>query len=260
MQKTIRKIRTIHEDRLKIFLVRKVPVIVRLDGKAFHTFCKRFEKPYDATFNDCLSNTMTYLCKHIQGCVYGQRYSDEISLLLLDTRDPNTEAYFDYEIQKMTSVIAGMCSVEFCRQLLITDSSKLPLDKTFPSFDCKVFNIPNFEIVNYFWDRSLDCVRNSIQGLARTKFNHKQLICINSEQMQEMLFSEYGINWANLPQQQKSGVYCHKTWEMKKVSNNLLFEAPPSLEIVQRSIWKIKPVPQLKTSLKEIIDPLIPKE
>lgn len=98
---TSTRLLTYYEDRSKTYLVRRVPVIIRLDGKCFHSFCRQFEKPYDVTFNECLSNTLTFLCKKIQGVVYGQRHSDEISLLLLDLQKPDSDAYFDYSVQKI---------------------------------------------------------------------------------------------------------------------------------------------------------------
>lgn len=237
-----------YEQRSKTWLLRRVPVIVRVDGKSFHTFCKSFEKPYDETLNECLTNTLIFLCKKVQGVVYGQRHSDEMSLLLLDFQHMNSEACFDYNVQKMSSVIAGLCSTEFCRQLLLHD--KLSLDKEFPSFDGRAFNMPEFEIANYFWDRSLDCVRNSIQNLARTMFSHKQLYGANNNKMQEMLFSEHGINWSDLPQQQKTGIYCYKTWEEKKIA---LSACSDNEAVVRRNTWRAAPVPPLKNQLQDII-------
>lgn len=241
-----------YERRSRTWLLRKVPVIVRLDGKCFHSFCRNFEKPYDLLLNECLTNTLVFLCKKIQGVVYGQRHSDEISLLLLDLQHPNSEACFDYNVQKISSVIAGMCSVEFCRQLLLRN--KLSLDKEFPSFDGRAFNLPEFEVVNYFWDRSLDCVRNSVQNLARTKFSHKQLHAKNNSDMQEMLYSGYNINWANLPQEQKSGVYCYKTFEERQMQVPLSkLSTHFSNAVVQRSIWKTNSVPSDKKALYDIL-------
>ena len=60
-------------DRMKNYeissgsrLINRIPVICRIDGKAFHTFCKRFEKPYDPMLNWSLNQVMLYLCKNIQ--------------------------------------------------------------------------------------------------------------------------------------------------------------------------------------------------
>lgn len=149
-----------------------------------------------------------------------------------------------------------MCSTEFCRQLLL--KAKLSVDREFPIFDCRAFNIPEFEVVSYFWDRSADCVRNSIQNLARTKFSDKQLHGKNSSEMQEMLFADHGINWAELPQEQKAGVYCRKVERQEKVSRTELalvsthFKGPMKA-FVTRTSWELEPVPASKTCLREAI-------
>lgn len=250
---TTTRLLTYYEDRSKTQLLRYLPVVVRLDGRSFHTFCRQFEKPYDIIFNTCLSNTLAFLCKKIQGVVYGQRHSDEVSLLLLDLRKATSDAFFDYSTQKIVSVTAAMCSTEFCRQLLIQD--RLSVERDFPVFDCRAFNLPEFEVTNYFWDRSLDCVRNSIQNLARTKFSHKQLDHKDGSQMQEMLHSVHGINWAGLPQEQKAGVYC------RKVEIETQIEVPLAVKLkgvrtpttAMRSEWILKPVPQTRMELSEVI-------
>ena len=94
-------------------LTRRLPVIIRLDGKAFHTFTKGFDKPFDEIMIDTMQLTMKYLCENIQGCKIGYCQSDEISLLLVDYDKPETEAWFDNNLQKMTSISASMATLAF---------------------------------------------------------------------------------------------------------------------------------------------------
>ena len=85
-----------YENRSKIFLTRRTPVIIRLDGKAFHTYTRGLDKPFDSGLINDMQDTAIYLCQNIQGakCAYVQ--SDEISILVTDFDDINTQAWFDY--------------------------------------------------------------------------------------------------------------------------------------------------------------------
>lgn len=85
-----------YEARSKTSLVRRMPVIIRLDGKAFHTFTKGFQKPFDSMLMKAMQETMKYLCENIQGCVLGYTQSDEITLVLVDYKKLTSEAWFNY--------------------------------------------------------------------------------------------------------------------------------------------------------------------
>ena len=99
----------------KLFLMRKNPVILRLDGKSFHSFTKGFDKPFDEHLMDCMKTTMMTLCKEVQGCVLGYTQSDEITLILVDYKKLDSAAWFDYNIQKCVSVAASMATLAFNR-------------------------------------------------------------------------------------------------------------------------------------------------
>lgn len=99
--------------------MRRTPVIIRLDGKAFHTFTKGFVKPFDECMSKAMQETMKYLCENIQGCVLGYTQSDEITLVLIDYQKLTTDAWFDYEVQKICSVAASMATFIFNRQFQV---------------------------------------------------------------------------------------------------------------------------------------------
>jgi len=253
-----------YENRSKTYLTRKVPVIIRLDGKAFHTFCKRFEKPFDVCLNCMLASTMKHLCTKVQGTIFAERHSDEISLLVMDrSKDEGigdtTDAYFDYSVQKICSVAAATATAEFIKQLLSPcdagnnpAKAKFTLNDAFPVFDCRCFNIPDHEIANYFWWRMLDAKRNSISMLAQAHFSHKELMNKSSDEMQEMVFSKTGINWGKLSQVQKIGHICYKT-EVPKV----IEIGPKAGETVMRSHWKIDGAPSNRTDLGNMLNTIM---
>ena len=107
-----------YENVAKSKLVRRMPVAIRIDGKAFHTFTKGFNKPFDKVLMQAMQRTTEYLCKNIQGCVFGYTQSDEISLILVDYKKLNSSAWFDYQVQKMCSVAASMATMAFNKYFL----------------------------------------------------------------------------------------------------------------------------------------------
>lgn len=102
-----------YESVPKTKLMRRTPVAIRVDGKSFHTFTRVFQKPFDMILMKSMQETMKYLCKNIQGCVFGYTQSDEITLILIDYQTLATDAWFDYEVQKLCSVSASMATMAF---------------------------------------------------------------------------------------------------------------------------------------------------
>lgn len=184
-----------YEDRTRIYLPRRTYTIIRIDGKAFHTYTRGLQRPFDERFIQDMDETACYLCKNIQGVKFGFVQSDEISLLLTDFDAITTDAWFDGNIQKMASVSASMATAKF---------NELRPGKI-AMFDSRVFTIPSAtEVENYIIWRQQDTSRNSISSLAQSLFSHRQLEGKNSEQMQDMCF-EMGHNWNDLPVKLKRG-------------------------------------------------------
>ena len=199
------RIKSNYESRSSCKLFRRIPVIMRLDGKAFHTLTKGCNKPFDLNLKNCMNETAKYLCENIQGakCAYTQ--SDEITILITDFDKLNTDAWFDYKIQKMCSISAGLASVRFTSLF-----GKIAL------FDSRVFNVPKEEVVNNFIWRQKDWERNSLQMLARAYFSHSDLNNKNRSDMHDMLHA-IGVNWSELPSHWKNGTLILNTdkgWEV----------------------------------------------
>jgi tRNA(His) guanylyltransferase len=190
-----------YEDRYRIKLTRRVPVILRLDGRAFHTLTRRCERPFDPVFQNAMKHTAMHLCQEIMGakCAYVQ--SDEISILITDFDKLTTEAWFDYNVQKIVSVAAGLAAVKFSG--LFVDPYGSEYDAC---FDARAFNMPKEEVANYFVWRQKDWIRNSVSMLAQANFSHKQLQGKNQAAIHDMLHG-IGINWADLEPKWKNGVF-----------------------------------------------------
>lgn len=190
-----------YEDRTRIMLPRRTYTILRADGKAFHTFTRRCEKPYDERLVEAFDAAALALCREAQGSCLGYVQSDEISVLLTDFATITTEAWFDGNLQKIVSVAASIVTAAFNAQY--SDGTS---DHWQAHFDCRAFTIPDpVEVDNYFIWRQQDAVRNSIQSLAQSKFGHGQLHGLNVSELQEKIFREYGINWNDTPTEQKRG-------------------------------------------------------
>ena len=222
-----------YENITRYYLTRRMPVIIRIDGKAFHTFTRGFKKPFDDIFVKTMQETMKYLCENIQGCVLGYTQSDEISLVLTDYAELTTDAWFGNNLQKMCSISASMSTMAFtkyfvknvkeCERMalignvvLFEDDEKYinVLKKAIEKgamFDSRVFTIPKEEVCNYLIWRQQDATRNSIQSVGQANFSQKELHGKSCNNIQDMLMLQKGINWNDYSTTLKRGSCCIKT-------------------------------------------------
>lgn len=171
----------------KNYLMRRQPVIIRLDGKAFHNFTRGFDKPFDNEFMVAMQSTMKYLCENIQGCVIGYTQSDEISLVLCDYQKLDTDAWFGYNVQKMVSVAASMATFAFNNYF---KTAILELAKD---------NYPKF----------VEKKDNAYKSLARGALFDARCFTVS--------VAEKGVNWNDLATPKKRGACCIKGddgWEI----------------------------------------------
>ena len=201
----------LYEEVPKLKLMRRVPVILRLDGKSFHTYTKGFDKPWDKLIFTGMTETAKYVCKNISGAKMAYTQSDEISILITDYDNIDTEPWFDYQVQKIVSVTASMASAIF--NLIMKGQG---VNKALGVFDCRVSNYPKDEVVNYFIWRQKDCERNSIQGLAQSLFSQTQLHGLKTNQLQDKMLTEKDVNWNDCEVWQKRGVSIIKETYMKE--------------------------------------------
>ena len=226
------RMKEFYEQVPKTRLVRRMPVTIRIDGKAFHTFTKGFRKPFDDILIKTMQETTKYLCENIQGCVLGYTQSDEITLILVDYQKLTSSAWFDYEVQKLCSISASMATMAFnkffernaenyiqnCATDYETDglygkgTPEYQLCEIYQKaaekgamFDARCFNIPKEEVTNLVYWRQLDATRNSIQMVGQANFSHKELQNKTCNMIQDMLHEQKGINWNDYPTVCKRG-------------------------------------------------------
>lgn len=282
------RMKEFYEQIPKTKLMRRTPVAIRIDGKAFHTFTRGFQKPFDEILIKTMQETTKYLCENIQGCVLGYTQSDEITLILVDYKRLNSAAWFDYEVQKMCSIAASMATMAFNRTF------KLELnnwkEKTFPvdylgyntgkismadvtlleaynkslykgaMFDARVFSIPKEEVTNLVYWRQLDATRNSIQMVGQANFSHKELQNKSCNMIQDMLMTQKGINWNDFSTYQKRGSCVIKSDEKEIITEDNIGTDGNKIGTIRtvRQKWVIdKEIPIFKGDGREYIEKLI---
>ena len=276
-------------------LMKRCPVIVRIDGKAHHTFTRGFQRPYDEVYMKTMQETAKYLCEHVQGVVLSYQQSDEITLVLVDYETINVSPYFDYKVQKLCSVIASMATMAFSKlfsknvELFYNSNTTFHefddhAEITFNTqeaerlyevyidaykkgglFDTRVFNIPKDEVTNNIFWRQVDAIRNSTQMLGHAYFSDKELNEKTCEMIKEMLITQKGIDWNDMPSDFKRGSCCVKEYYLVDAESgeeiegecctdsNAMFENG-----LQRSRWVIdRDIPIFKGEGRAYIDKLV---
>ena len=212
------------------YLMRRTPVIIRVDMKAGHTFTKYLNRPWDSIFQKSMHETMKFMCENIQNCVFGYAQSDEITLVLTDYETLTTDAWFSYRTDKLCSISASMATLKF-NQAFADNASKWCDDfweawnrskeeadyfntlnecvRKGAMFDARCFNIPKEEVTNLVYWRQVDAVRNSIQSMGQAYFSHKQLMNKNTKEVRQML-EDNGTLWEDRPVAERRGVACLK--------------------------------------------------
>lgn len=264
-----------YENITRYYLTRRMPVIIRLDMKAGHTFTKGMKKPFDDIFVKTMQETMEYLCENIQGCVLGYTQSDEISLVLTDYAELTTDAWFGNNLQKMCSVSASMATLAFNKAFNdnivkyidnnlnadcgvtkdLTEYTKILINARNKGamFDSRVFTIPKEEVCNALIWRQQDATRNSIQSVGQANFSQKELHGKSCNNIQDMLMTQKGVNWNDYATTLKRGSCCIKVddslTEYDEVGN--------ISDYIQRSKWVIDNEIPIFTQDRNYVEKLI---
>lgn len=200
-----------YEMESRLVFNERVPVIIRLDGKSFHTYTKGMKRPFDDKLANAMKETTKFLCENITDCRFGYTQSDEITLVLTNDRSEDYSAWYGNQLQKIVSVAASYCTFKF--NSLMFDSVGVPA-----LFDARAFELPTVtEACNAVYWRQLDAMRNSVQMLAQSLYSHKDTQFINNEDMKVKMVEEKGIDWSELEVWKQRGTACIKGengWEL----------------------------------------------
>ncbi len=226
-----------YEDVFRTHLSNHLPVIIRLDGKSFHSYTKGCDKPFDFNIERLMNETTLALCEQVQSIQVAYTQSDEISLLLHSYKNQDSQAWFGNNIQKMVSVAASIATAAFNKAVHCFEIDKL-INKGPALFDARCFILPECEVVNYFIWRQQDATRNSIQMLAQSLYSQKELHGKKSNQLQEMTFQK-GHNWNELSTQRKRGRCAVKQQQIFGVDNGGVWYNKREDAVVVRNKWAI---------------------
>lgn len=240
-----------YENITRTYLPGRMPIIIRIDGKAFHTFTKGFKKPFDDILMRAMEETAAVLCRDIEGVKVAYTQSDEISLLITNNDTWETQPWFGNNIQKMASVAASIATLAFNRafwhEVNMLNNDYLNTEGTErlnvycravekgATFDARVFVLPADEVCNYFIWRQQDAIRNSIQSMGQAHFSHKELMNKNCENIKQMLV-EKNLKWESIPVPCQRGICVVK--KPIKVKTQINMEAMTYMEMT-RNRWVV---------------------
>lgn len=240
-----------YENITRTYLPGRMPIIIRIDGKAFHTFTKGFKKPFDDILMRAMEETAAVLCRDIEGVKVAYTQSDEISLLITNNDTWETQPWFGNNLQKMVSVAASIATLTFNRAFwhevntlnndyLNTEDTKYlnaychAVEKG-AMFDARAFVLPADEVCNYFIWRQQDAIRNSIQSMGQAYFSHKELMNKNCENIKQMLV-EKNLKWESIPVSCQRGICVVK--KPTKVKTQINMETGAHMEMT-RNRWTV---------------------
>ncbi|MBV9849708.1 MAG: hypothetical protein JO250_08465 [Armatimonadetes bacterium] len=257
-----------YETRTRYYLPRRTYTLIRVDGKSFHQYTKGCRRPFDSLLMEDMDFTAVVLSKEMEGAALAYVQSDEISVLLTDFAGRQTEAWFDGSVQKLASLSASAATAHFNHFRLqrevfnAEDEDKdVALARArLACFDSRAFTIPDVvEVENYFLWRQQDATRNSISMTAQAHFPHGRLQGKSSNEMQEMLWQEKGVNWNDLPGGCKRGRCVVKTARVADVeyADKRTGETRRA-EGVERHSWEVV-VPPIFTQDRAWLQARIPR-
>jgi tRNA(His) 5'-end guanylyltransferase len=232
-------------DRMKMYeaatgsvLPRYLPVIIRVDGRAFHTFLRRAAKPYDKIVGEHMGYVAQALCAEVEGAVFAYQQSDEVSVLVCAYTDFRTEPWFGGRVQKIASTSAAIATQAFINY---TYAAELLRSGT---FDARVFALPNaVEVANYFVWRQRDASRNSRIMAARAHFSHGEIQNLDGLELEEKLLRERGITWDHYPEAFRYGQVCERR-EDDTVNVRWRVKAAPAMTAASGG-WLARHIPPL---------------
>ncbi len=270
------RMKDFYEDRTRYKLARRTNTIIRIDGKAFHTYTKGLQRPFDDGFIEDMNKTTEYLCQNIQGAKFGYVQSDEISILITDYDDISTHSWFDGNLQKMSSIASSLATAKFNQLRMLRSSNPGALEDGWlegdeianfklAMFDARVFQIPyQEEVINYFIWRQQDATRNSISSVAQANFSTKELKGKKTNDMQDMLMVQKEINWNDFTPREKRGSLIRKVERkyVRRVSVPTSDDGKtyfiPETSIYTRNVWEADSETPIFSKDKDYLRKLIP--
>lgn len=248
-----------YEAAARYVLPRRTYTICRVDGRAFHSYLRHAAKPFDLDFMTAMDAVAAGLCAEMMGAAFAYCHSDEISVLLTDFGSVHSEPWFGGGVQKMASLAASTATAAFNGIVTGGRGPYTRVPHALATFDARVFTIPDpVEVANYFVWRQRDCVRNSVSMAAQACFSHKRLHGLNGGQMQELLWSEKGVNWNDYPDGAKRGRVCTRVTAPEEITYTDKRTQQECTTEAIRSRWVSEAAPHFRAEAETWLAGMIP--
>lgn len=223
-----------YENVTRNYLIPNMPIIVRIDGRAFHTYTKQkwCEHPYSSILIECFQKTTLKVCEETSNVVFAYHQSDEVSFFLKDYEKRDQQQIFQGNIQKIVSTFASKFTIHFNKFIQEALLLKMTYFETNPEvtgqfvtyqraqedysnlkiaeFDARVFNLPVHEVTNYFIWRQKDWERNSVTQYASSIYSHNQLMNKSTVEKLDMINQSGNKPWQNLAIHLREGTFFKK--------------------------------------------------
>jgi tRNA(His) guanylyltransferase len=204
--------------------------VLRLDGKAFHSYSRNLDKPFDYKFMEDMTSLMSFLCRHVGGAVFGYTQSDEISIILHDLSSPQHQHWFGGKVQKIVSVAASYAGANW--SVIRGDV------ENFGVFDARVFALPSMaEVKNYLLWRQQDSEKNAIFMAASEFYSHKELLGKSGKEKILML-ADVGKSWQlDYSDRAKLGAISSKVAALEEVTYTRKDTEEEETTLALRQFW-----------------------
>lgn len=241
-----------HEHVTRALLPRQTYTVIRVDGRSFHTYTRGMERPFDRGLMSAMDATAEALCAEASGSVLAYTQSDEISLLMTDFATEQTQPWFGGVVQKVTSVAASIATAAFNHAMRPYGGRE-----SYAHFDARVFTLPSRdEVFRYLWWRQADAVRNSVSLTARAHLSHRELQGLTSNQQQELLWQNAGVNWNDMPDGFKRGRLTCKIRSLEPITFVHGGTGEAIATKAWRGRWVTEPAPHFRRS--DDLEQLVP--
>jgi len=211
------------------------PVIMRLDGRAFHQFLagQSLKKPFDEGFSQAMVSVCSAL---LTGSglapLFAYTFSDEISIYL-------GELPFEGRVEKLASVIASFAASA------LTIAMKIPSPI---SFDARIIPVEQNMIASYLEWRQKEAWRNHVNGYSQALLLQdgldrvevqRRLNGVGARKLHEICF-QYGVNLAQTPAWERRGIMVYHTTFRKEGYNPM---TKVKSEAIRRRIYVDRELP-----------------
>ena len=239
------------EHATRTVLPARSNTMIRVDGKAFHTYTRGLDSPFDAGFTNAMTATAVAMCEQIDGAVCAYVQSDEISVLIADYQSKNMQAWLGGVHSKVISLTAAIATAEFNR------AHTHPTGRGPALFDSRAFTIDDpSDVTGYFVWRQRDARRNAISMISDTHLGKKATIGVDTEGRISMLAAA-GVQLTDFPEGNLTGRLITPVTTIGEVTfTHKRTGVTETVTDVARTVWTPVPAPDFRD--RDVILSLLP--